>query len=394
MQIAFFTNNYLPVTNGVVRSVSTFRKTFTRMGHNVFVFAQEDDVEDQDPFIFRYPSLPLPVPVDIAAAIPISPNIDWLLPHLKLDVIHTHHPVLLGSVAAHKARRMDLPLVFTFHTQYHEYTHYFPLPQEAVQEFLKEAVYDYMRAYMHRCHHIVVPSESMLALLLRDYGLETNYTVVPTGIDLQPYQDAEGSLIREKHGWGEDTLMISVGRLAKEKNWQFLLRSASEVMQDRKDFRLVILGEGPERKNLQEYADELGIRRWVDFIGQVSFEQVPAYLKAADLFGFASTTETQGLVTLEALAAGLPVVAVDASGTRDIVRSGVQGFLVPEDEAAFSQAVANLIDHPETYQQFKQAALARAADFEISAMAQLLLEVYQLAAEEHQAENFVRVADS
>jgi len=123
LHIAFFTNSYYPVLNGVVRSVASFREGLMKQGHNVFVFAQYDpNYKDEEPFIFRYPSLPLPLG-DISAAIPVSPFVDQLLPALKLDVIHTHHPILLGQTAARKAAELGLPLVFTFHTQYWEYTH-------------------------------------------------------------------------------------------------------------------------------------------------------------------------------------------------------------------------------------------------------------------------------
>ncbi len=391
MQIAFYTNHYLPVISGVVRSVNAYRQALTELGHNVFVFAQEDDYRDKEPFIFRYPSLSLPGPVDVPAVFPISPYIDWLLPSLKLDVIHTHHPVILGQVAAYKAKKLDLPLVFTFHTQYREYTHYVPLPQEAVQEFLKETIHDWLKNFMRRCQHIVVPSQSMLELLLNEYGLDSNYTVIPTGIDLKPYQQADGAGIRAKHGWNDSTLMISIGRLSKEKNWRFLLQSAAMTMQTHPKLEVVLLGDGPERKNLERYAVELEIRDKVHFIGYVPYEEVPNYLRAANFFGFASTAETQGLVTMEAMAAGLPVVAVDASGTRDIVQHGVQGFLVDQDVEAFSQAVDQLLVSPGLYENFKQGACNRAADFEIMDQAKKLLGVYSQAKEEKESGAFVRV---
>ncbi|MEJ2759804.1 MAG: glycosyltransferase, partial [Anaerolineales bacterium] len=347
MQIANFTNSYLPVINGVVRSVNSFRQALTDMGHNVFIFAQEDDYQDEEPFIFRYPSLNLPLSVDIQAAIPISPNIDWLLPELKLDVIHTHHPVLLGNTAAIKAHKLNIPLVFTFHTQYHEYTHYVPFPQEAVQEFLKETVHEWLKNYMRKCHHIVVPSQSMLEIVKNTYGLETQYTVIPTGIALDGYQNGSGAALRKQHGWTDDIIMISVGRLAKEKNWAFFLDAAQKCIQQHPSLRVVLLGDGPDRKNLEMYAEKLGIANRVEFLGDIPFEKVPAYLQAADFFGFASTSETQGLVTLEALAAGLPVVAVNAPGTRDIMENGVQGYLVKEDADTFAQAVDDLLSQPE-----------------------------------------------
>ncbi len=391
MRIAFYTNNYLPVISGVVRSVSAFRKALTEIGHNVFVFAQEDDYQDEEPFIFRYPSLPLRMAGDIPAAVPVSPYVDWLLPSLKLDVIHTHHPVLLGQVAAYKAKKLGLPLVFTFHTQYQEYTHYVPLPQEVVQDFLKHTVHDWLQNFMRKCQHIVVPSQSMLEILIDQYGLDSNYTVVPTGIDLAPFQQADGDAVRAQHGWEDEIVMISVGRLALEKNWKLLLRAASLAMEKFPRLRVVLLGDGPDRRKLEQFTRELGIRDQVDFLGFVDFEDVPGYLKAADFFGFASTTETQGLVTMEALAAGLPVVAVDASGTRDILQDSVQGMLVENDPAAFAEAIGQLLGEQERFQQFKQETLSRAKTFEITRQAEKLVEVYQQAQEAKKAGQFVKV---
>jgi glycosyltransferase involved in cell wall biosynthesis len=357
------------------------------------VFAQEDDYEDQEPFIFRYPSLPLPTAADIPAAIPISPNIDWLLAELKLDVIHTHHPVLLGQTAAKKAKKLDLPFIFTFHTKYHEYTHYFPIPQEAVQEFLKEAVHDWLQNFMRTCHHIVVPSESMLTSILEDYGLQSQYTVVPTGIDLAPFRAADGTDLRRKLGLENSIVMISVGRLGKEKNWKFLLQGLAQAMSQQPKLRYILVGGGPERRNLEEYSQSLGICDKVTFTGHIPFEQIPTHLKAADFFGFASTTESQGLVTLEALAAGLPVVAVDASGTCDIVEHGAQGLLVEEDTGAFAQAINQMISDQELYQNFIQQTSLRAQQFDISIQAQRLLDVYRQAAEDKQAGRYVQVQE-
>jgi 1,2-diacylglycerol 3-alpha-glucosyltransferase len=331
--------------------------------------------------------------VDVQTALPISSHIDWLLPNLKLDVIHTQHPVILGQVAAHKAKKLNLPLVFTFHTQYQEYTHYVPLPQDVVQDFLKETIHDWLQNYMRKCQHIVVPSPSMLDILQNEYGLDSNYTVVPTGIDLEPFQKADGSAIRAKHRWENSAVMISIGRLSKEKNWEFLLKAAALAMQKHPDLRVVLLGDGPQRKYLERCADDLSIRGKVDFIGYIPFEQVPGYLKAADFFGFASTAETQGLVTLEALAAGLPVVAVDASGTRDIVQNGVQGILVDQDIQAFSNAIDQLLVNQDRYQNFKHEACAQAGKYEIRIQAERLLEIYRQAMEEKKKGQFVKVRD-
>jgi glycosyltransferase involved in cell wall biosynthesis len=391
MHIAYFTNSYLPVVNGVVRSVSAYRKALTELGHNVFVFAQDDDIQDQEPFIFRYPSFPAPIDVDIPAVIPFSPFIDRLIPSLKPDLIHAHHPVLLGQAAANKAEELDLPLVFTFHTQYREYTHYVPLPQETVQEFIKNTIHNWMRDYMQRCTRVVIPSESMREILTREYGLESRYSVIPTGIEVEDFRAADGSAIRSRYGWENDRVMISTGRLAKEKNWKTLLEATALALENHPNLRLVILGDGPERQTLEEFSRRLGIGARVQLLGFIPFEEVPSHLKAADLFCFASTTETQGIVTMEALAAGLPVAAVDASGTRDIIQDGKQGLLVEDHSEALAAAIHQLLGDQALYQRLRDAAYERAKKFDMKRLAGRLLDVYEQAIQDKKEGRYVQV---
>jgi 1,2-diacylglycerol 3-alpha-glucosyltransferase len=392
MHIAYFTNFYLPVINGVVRSVRSFRDELSRRGHNVFIFAQEHaDYADEDPFIFRYPSLNLSPGLDVPAAIPISPFIDRLIPAVKLDVIHTHHPFLLGQAAAAKSLELDLPLVFTFHTQYREYTHYVPFPMETVQNFLKNALDRWLGDFMRRCQHIIIPSESMRQILVDRYGLKDRFTVIPTGIDLEAYRTADRNKIRRKRKWEKDTVMISVGRLAPEKNWTTLIHAAALVLKEYPRFRLVLIGDGQERKELEGLARELGIRRRVTFTGALPFSEIPAYMKAADLFGFASVTETQGLATLEAMAARLPVVAVDASGTRDILKHGKQGYLVENTAEALAAAIKKLLSNPARMKQFAEAAHKKAQSFNIERLADKLLDVYGQAIRDKKKGRFVKL---
>jgi 1,2-diacylglycerol 3-alpha-glucosyltransferase len=391
MHIANFTNTYLPVISGVVRSIRSFRDELTRQGHNVFVFAQEQvDYIDEEPFIFRYPSLS-PVGVDVPAVIPLSPFMDRLLPTVKLDVIHTHHPFLLGQTAAAKAQELNLPLVFTFHTQYREYTHYVPFPMEAVQNFLKNAVDHWLQDFMRRCQHIIIPSESMREILVNNYGLKNNFTVIPTGIDLDLYRTASGAKIRSKRHWEKDIVMVSIGRLAPEKNWPTLIQAAALVLKENPQFRLVLIGDGQERKNLEDLAKELRIQKRVTFVGSLSFSETPSYMKAANLFGFASVTETQGLATLEAMAAGLPVVAVDASGTRDILKNGQQGYLVENNAEALAAGIKKLLSNPDRMQKFAEAAYKKAQSFNIGLLTEKLLDVYAQAIRDKKKNRFVTV---
>lgn len=389
MHIAFFTNYYHPVVNGVVRSVASFRETLMKQGHNVFIFAQSNpNYKDTEPFIFRYPSLPLPLG-EISTALPVSPFVDQLLPMLKLDVIHTHHPILLGQTAARKAGELDLPLVFTFHTQYWEYTHYVPFPQETVQEFLKNAVHRWLKEFMQKCQHIIIPSESMREILVRDYGLHERYSVIPTGTNLEPFLNADGKALRLEKGWQDEKVLISVGRLSPEKNWDTLLRAFAKTSEKHPDSRLVLIGDGTARQSLEELSSALGVTDRVTFTGALPFEDIPRYLKAADLFVFASVTETQGLVTIEAMAAGLPVVAVDGPGTRDIVGHGKQGFLVENDPDALAKGLNKLLSDPQRIKRLSNHALKKAKTFDINQLGKQLIGVYEQAIEDKKAGQFV-----
>lgn len=378
MHIAHFTNTYHPTISGVVRSVSSFRQALTELGNNVFVFTQDaGDYKDEEPFIFRYLSINLGLPNEFPATIPISPFMDRLIPALKLDVIHSHHPVLLGQVAANKADELNVPLVFTFHTRYREYSHYFPIPQETFQEFVKGAIDLWIKDYLKRCDHVVVPSESMQHILNDVYEWDRNVTVVPTGIDLRPYQAIDHDSARARCAWGEGTVIISVGRLAAEKNWPTLLEAFALLLRDHPDIRLVLIGDGPDRRKLKRLSQKLEIASQVEFVGKVPFGETPTYLKAADLFAFPSITETQGLVTLEAMAAGLPVVAVDASGTRDVVDHGEDGLLTDNDSQALAAAMKRMLDDPEVLSYFRQASLRKASELEFVKQAKNMLAVYE-----------------
>lgn len=388
MHIAMFTNTYLPFTNGITRSVHSFRAALAdTLGHNVFVFAQAAaDYEDGEPFIFRYPSLEIPFQ-KYPLTIPVSRFVKRLIPSLKLDVIHAHHPAPLGTEAANFARDLDLPLLFTHHTRYQEYSHYLGLPEETGRRVIERWIADYMK----QCQHIVVPSHSIAHMIEETYGLRERMTVIPTGIDTKPYAAADGRDIRQRYGWGDDTVLISSGRLAEEKNWPTLLAAAQIVFARHPQTRLVLLGDGPARQDLEKQAQKLGIADRVIFTGNVPFADVPRYLKAADLFCFASVTETQGLVTLEAMAAGLPVVAVEASGTADAVEDGGQGLLTANDSQALATAIDRLLGDQALYGQFQEAALKKAADFDIVTLAEKLTAVYAQAQADKQAGYTVRM---
>jgi 1,2-diacylglycerol 3-alpha-glucosyltransferase len=391
MHIAHFSNTYHPIISGVVRSVSAFRKALTDLGHNVFVFAQDaPDFEDKEPFIFRYPALNIGLPHEIPATIPFSPFIDKLFPSLKVDVIHSHHPILVGQAAADFAEKYCLPLVFTYHSRYLEHIQYLPIKSDAIDEFVKDLINTWLDGYMRRCQHIVVPSESISQKIMEVHGITSSITVIPTGIDLDLFQQADGRNIRKRYGWDQNKILFSIGRLVREKNWNRLLEAVKIVVEKNPDVRLVLIGDGDERDNLEVFTQELGISDHVEFLGNIPFEEVPAYFKAADIFCFASRSETQGLVTMEAMGAGLPVVAVDATGTRDVVSNGVDGFLTEDESEAIAMAICKVLEDDELAASFKREVEKKVTMYTIKEQAKVLLDVYREAIEARKANEFVK----
>ncbi len=387
MHIAFYTNAYHPTISGVVTSVSSYRKALSDMGHNVFIFTPNvENYVDQEPFVFRYPSIEIPQFPDLPLVIPISSAFEHILPSLKLDVIHSHHPVLLGRTASREAEKLNIPLVFTFHTRYREYSHYISLNQQ----FVKDQIDNWLCDYLGKVHHIVVPSESMRRLLESEYGFSRQVTTIPTGIDFSLFDRSKRDALREKFGWGTDIVLISVGRLEIEKNWDILIKAAAQVILKHSDVRLVILGEGSEHEDMIKLTKKLGIADKVEFTGKIEMEVVPNYLVAADVFCFASVTETQGLATIEAMAAGLPVAAVDASGTSDAFEDGKQGFLTPNDSSALADGIEKLVSDKDLRNNMGKSARLKARDFDINFQARKLISVYEIAIESARAGDYVK----
>lgn len=379
LRVGMFTNVYRPTVNGVVVSVDAFRKGLRRRGHDVFVFAPHaSDFDDTQPYIFRYPGLELPVQ-KYPLAVPVSRTNDRVLKVMMPHVLHANHPALLGNVAAQKSKELNVPLVFTYHTRYRQYAHYANLlPEHLVQDFIE----NWLAHFMLKCHHVVVPSQSIFEMVRDNYGIKRGVSVVSTGVDLKRFQRFTREEARRHLGL-EGTLLISSGRLAKEKNFEFLIRSLAPLAPEFPDLKLVILGEGDERPTLERLIRDSGMQSQIELPGLVSPRDVPAYLAAADLFVFSSVTETQGLVTLEAMASGLPVAAVDASGTSDVVVNEENGFLVGLDESAFAGAVRELLQDASLRQRFGERSRELASNYGYDSQAEKMEQAYRQAMKTH-----------
>jgi 1,2-diacylglycerol 3-alpha-glucosyltransferase len=375
MRIGLFTNNYRPLVNGLATSVETFAQAFRRAGHAVTVVAPRypgGPVREEG--VLRVPGLR--APTHHAYILPMSgwPGVGSAVAALQLDVFHAQHPLLLGAAAARWARRANRPLVFTYHTHYDRYAHYVPGPSRLVAWLaIRQAA-----AFAKRADLVVAPGRAV-ARRLRAEGVQTRIAIVPTGVPLTATSaEAPRIAFRQLLGLAEcGPLCLAVGRLAKEKNQAFLLSAFARILQNLPGARLVLVGEGDDRLRLERLAHTLGIRDHVWFVGAVSHNVVRNYYQAADLFLFPSTSETQGIVVLEALAAGLPVVAVASEAATELLGEYQGSVLTPEDPECFARSVVGLWDEPERRQAMAEAGRRIAARYAPDACAATLLGLYE-----------------
>ena len=287
----------------------------------------------------RFPSIPAATYPEFALAVPWSPRIGRQVSRLGLDVFHAHHPFLLGPAARRLARRLGRPLVFTYHTRYEKYAHYVPLTRPLVEA----AALRLSTRFAASADAVIAPS-ALVRDQLRARGVATPVTVVPTGVDLARFRPAARAAARRELGLAApDPLVLYVGRLDREKSVDRVLLAFDRIAGTLGGAHLWLVGQGKETEPLRRLAAGLGAGGdRVHFAGVRAHEGLAAWYQAADLFLFASETETQGLVLAEAAACGLPAVAVIAPGCDEVVHDGATGILTKSDPAALAEAAIGL----------------------------------------------------
>ncbi|HET7874909.1 MAG TPA: glycosyltransferase [Methylomirabilota bacterium] len=344
MRVGLFTNNYLPFRGGVSTAVETLRIGLEARGHRAWIFAPASRLPHADPpFVFRYPSIPAPTYPGFALALPWSPRLARAALELDLDVYHAQHPFLLGLTARRLARRAGRPLVFTYHTRYEKYAHYVPLPERLVATLAVR-----LSCRFASSADLVVAPSGRMAVMLRSRGMRAPVVVVPTGVDLRLFSPGDREEARRALGLGPDErLCLYVGRLDREKSVERVLDAFESIAQTVSGAMLSLVGQGSHEAALRALAERSRAAGRIRFHGGVPREGLVSWYRAADLFLFASETETQGLVLAEAHGCALPAVAVRASGVDEVVADGETGLLTKADSGDLADAAIGLLLEPE-----------------------------------------------
>jgi len=380
MRIAFFTDTYHPQVSGVVENVETSAKALRELGHHVTIVApRTPGFKSKEKDVIWIPSVKVIKNPEIRLILPLPDKTMRALLAKNFDIIHGHSGGPACFLGWELARRKKIPYIFTYHTLFNRYTHYL-FNGKIVTPKMAEVG---SRVFCNLCSHVVAPTERVKKELL-SYGVSKPITVVSGGVNLKKYQKLNPSFLRQKYKVARGKkILLYVGRLGKEKNIQFLLRSFARLK--REDAVLFIVGDGPERAKLERLVVNMTLTDKVTFTGFVSAETVPSVYASGDLFIFASKSETQGLVVVEAMAAGTPVLAVNDEAYEGVVVNKVNGVLVENNIKDFTKALEKLLENKEQREELGKAAKAFVHEtFSSGHQAEMLTGIYQQAIAEKQ----------
>jgi Glycosyltransferase len=341
MNIAMFTNTFRPHIGGVAHSVTWLADSLRGAGHSVLVVAPEfPGYSADEPGVVRIPAVQNFRGSDFSVPIPLTRLLHDELEEFAPDLVHSHHPFLLGDTALRAAASFDLPIIYTYHTRYELYGHY--VAQDA--PLLQRLVLSLALGYCDLCDAVVAPSASM-AGFLAEHGVETPVTVAPTGIEIARFDSGSRAVARAVAGIPEDAFVVGhVGRLAPEKNLDYLAQALHRFLEVETTAHFLVVGDGPMKGPIWELFIANGLAGRVHMTGALEGDRLADMYAAMDVFAFSSHSETQGLVLAEAMAAGVPVVALDAFGTREVVRDCLNGRLLSGDASVglFAEALRSI----------------------------------------------------
>lgn len=378
MKILFISDVYFPRINGVSTSIETFRKELRALGHTVHLIAPDYLTPSSDETdILRVPSRNVPLDPEDRLM-----SFKWVMQHLdkfrseQYDIIHIQTPFVAHYLGTKLSRLLGIPCIETYHTFFEEYLyHYIPLVPKKLMRLVAQK---FSRHQGNNLDGMVVPSHPMLNIL-KNYGITTRSEVIPTGIEPESFKLGDRAAFRENYHIPQDRpVLLFVGRVAHEKNISFLLQVLNQVITEVPDALFVIAGEGPARESLEEKVKYLSLGENVMFIGYLDrHTELNNCYRAADIFIFSSRTETQGLVLLEAMAQGVPVVSTAELGTRDVLMEGQGVWIAREELADFSEKVIKMLGNADVRKKLGEQGRDYALGWSASKQAERVSMFYQ-----------------
>ena len=349
MKIGLFADAYLPTTSGVAVHLQLLKKGLEKKGHEVHIFCPSyTGYIDREKNVHRFSTIASTKVFEKAFGVELEGRIS--LPSYKkfsnivheLDILHTHHMFMAGRYAAYYSKKFRRPLVYTNHTNYKEFEEILPL-----KNINKKIIKSLLQQFTDRCEAIISPGEKMKTLL-EEYGIKKPIHVIPNGIDLNQFGKNMPKLVNElksKFDINENQkVLLYSGRISREKNLKFLLKALKPVLTET-NTKLIIVGGGSFESELKQLISKLKLKKSVIYTGYVPYKEVHSYYSLSDIFVTTSKSEVFPLTILEALASSIPVVAIDAVGTGDIINNEINGLLTRDNTKDYRNAVNRLLNN-------------------------------------------------
>ncbi|TQR04660.1 glycosyltransferase family 4 protein [Psychrobacillus soli] len=365
MKIGLFTDTYYPQINGVATSVLILKENLERLGHQVYVFTTTDpNATENERNVYRMPSIPFASARRLGMF--YHTGLVKFIKRLKLDVIHTHTEFSLGVFGRSMARKLNIPLLHTYHTIYEDYTHY--IVKFKLFDFIaKNTARKISANFCNSVDKVIVPTEKVKDLL-HSYKVKQHMSIIPTGVELSKFSSFTKSSKEVKNLRTElnisenDKVLLYIGRISEEKNIGELLISMKALLSSDSNMKFVLIGDGLERNNLEDLAIKLGIKNQTIFAGERPWDSIGMYYQLGDVFVSASQSETQGLTYIEALASGLPVVAKSDQCLDGVLQNGVNGYTFQQEDD-FLQSINKILTNETNKELMSIGAIQSAEKF-------------------------------
>ncbi len=394
MRIGIFTETYTPYISGLVTSEVMLKHALEKQGHEVYVvtaniesFKYEYDEKER---VLKIPGLPTGIYDSRLTSIypvrAVKKIKSW-----KLDVIHSQTEFAVGTFARIIAKQYNIPLVHTYHTMYEDYIHY--VTKGYFKKSTKKLLEYFTKFYCDTtATELIVPTTKTYKLFTEKYKFEKNIHIIPTGIEVDRFFEEninkeEVQNLRKRLDLSKkDFVILFVGRLAEEKNVEFLINSQKNLNKKYKNIKLIIVGDGPDKEKYEKLSNSLGLSNNIIFTGKAAWGDMPYYYHVSDVFATASKTETQGLTIIEAMASQVVPVCMRDEAFQSMVTEELNGlFFVTNEE--YETEIKRLYQNPKELKRFDKQARIQAEHYSSKNYADRVLEVYQRAIKEKQEEN-------
>lgn len=386
MKIGIFTETYEPYISGVTTSIKMLKESLEKMGNTVYIVTVNlksyHFYYDKKNRIIYIPGVKTKI-YDARLTGIYSRRAFKIIKSWNLDIIHSQTEFGIGYFSRIVSKKLNIPVVHTYHTLYEDYVYY--VTHNHFNNFGKKVVEKFTKYFCEKkCDELIVPTDKIKELFINKYHIKKEVNVIPTGIDTEKFKlnfksRIELEKLRKKYKLSKKDFIIgSVGRIATEKSFDKLIKSTQNIIKENKNIKLILVGDGPELENLKKLAKELKIEKNMIFTGKVTYDLMPIHYNLFNINVSFSTTETQGLTIIEALAAGKPVLCINDDSFKKMIINGYNGYLF-KDEKEYHLLVKKLIDNPKLYQTLSHNAIESTKEYSKETFGKKVLEVYKRA---------------